>query len=70
MSYDLEIRSDGIYSRMVDRETVRRFLLTHPNIQAFGEEGYSYEDPSLGLYMEIDLELVDEKGESYDLARI
>ncbi len=66
MSYDLEIRSDDKYSEKADIEPLRAFVMKLPGIRLSGGQCCCYEDPQLQLYMEIDLEVVDEKGDRLD----
>jgi hypothetical protein len=63
MSYDLEIRSDAAYSKRTDRRALCSFIRALPHIHTFRGNCCSFEDPQRDLYMEIDLELIDEHGD-------
>ncbi|HZS03792.1 MAG TPA: hypothetical protein VFD58_02875 [Blastocatellia bacterium] len=65
MSYDLTIKSDDRYSKHADVEEVKAFIRQIPNISANGERGFCYQDGEL-YYMEIDLDAVDDEGDSVE----
>jgi hypothetical protein len=63
MSYDLTIRGDETYSRTTPRAALGAFLLQLPCVKPNGEHGFVLDDPP-SRWMEIDLEVVSEEGDS------
>jgi hypothetical protein len=62
MSYDIDIRSNDSYSEYVDKSSVTSFVL---GLQGFylTEDQIYYKNSLLNLYIDIDLESVDNLGE-------
>lgn len=63
MSYDLEIRSDERYAQSQDFQALDTFIASLPGISEESPGFLRYENAEMEIYMEIDLELVDEEGE-------
>jgi hypothetical protein len=63
MSYDLTIRSDETYSRATAREALDQFLLQLPGVKPNGKWCFALDDPP-ERWMEIDLEVVSDEGDS------
>lgn len=61
MSYDLSIMADKRYSQMVSKASLASFIASLPDVQPDGHNGFILDDEETRL-MEIDLELVSEKG--------
>jgi hypothetical protein len=60
MSYDLKIKSDDRYSESVDQADLASFIEQLPHMVP-AIKGFRYRDGE-SYYMEIDLEIVDEEG--------
>lgn len=63
MSYDLSIQSDETYSCNTPKAALDKFIAGLPGISANGEMGFALDDPPK-RWMEIDLEVVSEEGDS------
>ena len=63
MSYDLTIKGDDSYSRSTVKATTDSFIAQLPNIKPNGDHGFAL-DGLPDRWMEIDLEIVSEEGDS------
>jgi len=63
MSYDLTIRGDEKYSPSTPKDALAAFIAGLPDIKPNGEMGFALDD-LLKRWMEIDLEVVSEEGDS------
>ena len=63
MSYDLVARSNDKYEQAISRETAHAVILKIPGVQANGTAGFTIERGK-DFYIEVDVELVDEEGNS------
>jgi hypothetical protein len=63
MSYDLTIRGDETYSRSTPKAALDGFIAGLPGITANGAMGFALDDRPK-RWMEIDLEVVSEEGDS------
>jgi len=67
MSYEISIKSDDKYTARIDRRKLYEYISTLPNIVHSDADHFVFRDPNVGTYMEIDLELVSEEGDSLDI---
>lgn len=67
MSYDLEIRSDDLYSVTSSLRRVTDILSLVPAVRQTSEITFGFEVESLNVYAEIYCEHLDDQGESTDL---
>ena len=65
MSYDLTIKSDDSYSESIDLTELASFIERLPHIVPNGERGFCYSEGER-YYMEIDLEIVSEEGDTIE----
>ncbi len=65
MSYDITLRRDRFFSGETDLGRLRDFLVSFPGLAENGEHNFSFGDAK-ALWMEIDLEQVDEEGDAMD----
>jgi len=65
MSYDLTIKSDDSYSESTDLAELKSFIEQLPQVISNGERGFCYVDGEI-YYMEIDLEIVSEEGDTIE----
>jgi hypothetical protein len=63
MSYDLTIKGDDSYARSVPKEPTASFIAQLPDIKPNGDYGFALDRPP-NRWMEIDLEVVSEEGDS------
>jgi hypothetical protein len=65
MSHDITIRSDGSFSRSTAKQGLLDFLRAQPNLVPNGNTGFALDDRPK-RWMEIDLDVVTEDGDSVE----
>jgi hypothetical protein len=66
MSFDLCVRSDASYKQRAERASVLGFVVALPRVIQHSSNHVLLEHVTLGVRMEIDLELVSEEGDFLD----